>query len=71
MNKNITLEDLGYEEREKNTSTYCIKSYINKNTMQIIYFDYDKQIDIDKCIMTLDLLQAIYNKCKEMGWLDE
>ena len=70
MNKDITLEDLGYEEREETTSTCCIKSYINYNTMQIIYFDYDRQIDIDKCIMTIDLLQAIYNKCKEFGWLD-
>ena len=58
-------------EREETTSTCCIKSYINYNTMQIIYFDYDKQIDIDKCIMTIDLLHAIYNKCKDLGWLDE
>lgn len=69
--KDITLEILGFEERKETTSVCCIKSYINKNTMQIIYFDYDKTIDIGESIITLDLLQAIYNKCEELGWLDD
>ena len=62
---------LGYEEREETTSMYCIKSYINHNTNSIIYFDDDKKIDIDNRFISIELLKAINQQCKELGWLDE
>lgn len=63
------FEKLGYEEREETISMNCIKSYVNKEHMHIIYFDYDKQIDIGAIMITFDLLQAINKQIEELGWL--
>ncbi len=62
------FEKLGYEERKETTSMTCIKSYINKNHMHIIYFDNDKQIDIGAIMITFELLQAINKQVEELGW---
>lgn len=71
MSAKEMFEKLGYEEREETTSMTCIKSYINYRRMDIIYFDYDKQIDIGMRMLTLDLLQAINKQVKELGWNNE
>jgi len=65
------FKKLGYEEREETTSMTCIKSYINYSRMDIVYFDYDKQIDIGMRMLTLDLLQAINKQVEELGWNNE
>lgn len=62
------FEKLGYEEREETTSMNCIKSYINKSIMHIIYFDDDKTIDIECRIMDMDLLKAINKQVEELRW---
>lgn len=65
------FEKLGYVEREETTSMCCIKSYINFKTLHIIYFDYDKQIDIGNTMITFGLLQAINKQVEELGWNNE
>lgn len=71
MSAKEMFEKLGYEEREETFSMSCIKSYIHKGSfIHIIYFDYDKQIDIGNRPITFDLLQAINKQCEELGWLD-
>ena len=70
MNKDITLEDLGYErdyEIYPNEIAYFDKSI--KPHKYIIFHDKDN-IESDYCL-SVNELQAIYNKCKEMKWLDE
>ena len=81
MNKDITLENLGYEYQEsyfkeeideiryiKNGKfASCILFNLNHKCFKIHRFDDEyKSAWCDK-----DMLQAIYNKCKEYGWLDE
>ena len=73
MNKDITLEDLGYYCDNKQ---YKI-SYTKYNTYETINiyletktFEKKDISNISKPI-TKNELQAIYNKCKELGWLDE
>ena len=81
MNKDITLEDLGYE------LNYNSEEYINYkkigalgNIKEIIihnqtkdngglYINYSPENN--GAYLCLDELQAIYNKCKELGCLDE
>ena len=75
MNKDITLNDLEYEL----DSTHEIEGHFH-------YFKHDIIIDFDlkrknfykysclsdcRCPISMQELQAIYNKCKELGWLDE
>ena len=60
------FKKLGWQEREETSSTYCIKSY--RKHEHIIYFDYDKQIDIGAIMIDLDLLKAINKQVEELGW---
>ncbi len=117
MNKDITLEGLGYEEIEPFgifKKTYRKLDEIVENEeelkeivktdkkLRFVYIDFTdllgKTIDIDiqevnakienneifaeklgktskianaSLKLTIQELQAIYNKCKEIGWLDE
>lgn len=82
MNKDITLEDLGFVE-EKTPYENCILYKTNE-----IYYNREIKFWIkDKIIYTnlsyggfqmqgsmplnLEIMQAIHNKCKDLGWLDE
>ena len=80
MNKDITLEDLGFKCQEsyfkeeldeiryiKNGKfVSCVLFNLNHKCFKIHRFDDEyKSSWCDK-----DMLQAIYNKCKELGWLD-
>lgn len=51
--------ELGYEERKGTYCLNCVKSYINYKTLNIIYFDNDKTIDVQNMIISYELLQAI------------
>ena len=80
--KDITLEDLGYilKEQNKNYLRY-FKQDFNYHTGDWIEFDLkNKRFRLTNvtCQMnrhfrygSIEELQAIYNKCKELGWLDE
>ena len=85
MNKDITLEDLGYELSNENTVFGIVLSYKRKNeygyeyiqfrqgsvnTLIKIFYENFKLQRKDKNL-TVEELQAIYNKCKSLGWLDE
>ena len=62
------FEKLGYEEREETYCLNCVKSYINYKTLNIIYFDSDKTIDVQNMIISYELLQAINKQVEELGW---
>ena len=62
------FKELGYEVRDVSTSLYCRISYINYKTLSIIYFDYDKTIDVGNIIISYNLLQAINQQVTELGW---
>ncbi len=75
MNKDITLEDLGYEI----DSTNEIKGhlYFYKDCTKIDFdlirknlYKYNLLNDC-RCPILMEELQAIYNKCKNLGWLDD
>ena len=73
MNKDITLEDLGYEKIQDDVN-WLVYSY--EKVFKILFYkpQQDLQIEcLDNIYNTIDMeeLQAIYNKCKELGWLDE
>ena len=73
MNKDITLEDLGYRNIDKDIRITYKKE--EKYNFKIIEF-YDKRIVINEDDeyspeLSIEELQAIYNKCKDLGWLDE
>lgn len=69
MSAKDMFEKLGYQERSESSSLRCVKSYINYKTLNIIYFDYDKTIDIGNMIISYELLQAINKQVEELGWL--
>ena len=97
MNKDITLEDLGYERHEINDEikgkivSYikgtCYPDRINTETINYVEiafalngFEIEEWVtdaycnrikSIQNIFINDELLQAIYNKCKELGWLDE
>ena len=77
MNKDITLEDLGYEKIKAKKDDICC--YFNKeDNVKLTFYKFENELRVfieDDCHMgtflnTLEL-QAIYNKCKDLGWLDE
>ncbi len=77
MNKDITLEDLGYKSEEAEDYIEYEK-YDDYNCLEISLMFWKNgfnkvTIRIRKVVCALDIqeLQAIYNKCKELGWLDE
>ena len=62
------FSELEYEEREENYCFNCVKSYINYKTLNIIYFDNNKTIDVQNMIISYELLQAINQQVSELGW---
>ena len=95
MNKDITLEDLGYNKyenhpkQETNEPTFTTQdnpviSYKQEDAIGIetITFDiwgkniwfkgYRKDLKAQiPCPINMQELQAIYNKCKDLGWLND
>ena len=68
------FEELGYTMRNgKEGIFYC--EYSNKKTEDIIQFWHDKTVskydEDEESYITMQELQAINEKCKELGWLDE
>ena len=66
MNKDITLEDLDFIKGEDNKHFLVYKKTFEKS---IVFKKIIKHVELDGNF-TLQELQAIYNKCKELGWLD-
>ena len=72
---NKMFEELGY----KKITRYAGDSYINKECRQSIYFKNTKTLRISTIWegeysfseLTIDEIKAIYQFCKERGWLDE
>ena len=79
MNKDITLEDLDYliSFEDDTELTYNQNLEYTDSYYRYISFDkVNKVIEIDDnstepFYLQTEELQAIYNKCKELGWLDE
>ena len=80
MNKDITLEDLGYEIDKLETNEEELiyyKDILDKNTFgyfssEVITFDLKNyNVDYDNIQDKTLTIIAIYNQCKELGWLDE
>ena len=76
MNKDITLEDLDFHLSLESDTRLMYERFIecrNDFYSEVLTFKLDdKELDIDNfCDICLDLLKAIYNKCKEIGWFDE
>ena len=76
MNKDITLEDLDFHLSLESSTRLIYERFIgcgNDFYSEALIFKLDDKelgiINIDD--ICLDLLQAILNKCKELGWLDE
>ena len=63
------FEKLGFYEDKNHFSTMAIIVYRNEKYEYSLYFDYDKTIDIE-CVVSLDLLQAINQQVKELGWYE-
>ena len=97
MNKDITLEDLGYKRHETNDEikgkiisyikATCYPDRINTECINFVEIKFalngfgieewatdaycTRIKNIQNIFINNDLLQAIYNKCKEIDWLDE
>ena len=97
MNKDITLEDLGFSFKEvkkinhdilyngkimKHKFVYRCNPSIeykyswldvefNLLTKEISFFQNSMNGGNGPIVVGEDLRQAIYNKCKKLGWLDE
>ena len=83
MNKDITLQDLDFELHDEipHQINYFNKKFISETNI----ISFDKNTKTIECLVESDSpftpdvpypinmkeLQAIYNKCKELGWLDE
>ena len=61
------------------TLCYKGKNSIDNTWWEIVFELKDKEVDVYRCdehyriikqrtILTIPMLQAIYNKCKELGW---
>ena len=72
MNKDITLEDLGYIKYEKHDDTGdYIEYYSDEECNTITFYRDSKSFCISEyCLYNARVLQAIYNKYKELGWLE-
>ena len=81
MNKDITLEDLDFELVNETPMLYQKNDggfiqnieFINafKRVRLSNYETYNNDQSQDEYCLYVNELQAIYNKCKELGWLDE
>ncbi len=79
MNKDITLEDLGYSERIKNNQfvVYAdifmqtvIRFNLTYKTVMKYFFINDMTKIEEKTELTFMELQAIYNKCKDLELIE-
>lgn len=68
MSAKEMFEDLGYKKIEETYCLNCVISYINRKTLNIIYFDNDKTIDVQNMIISFELLQAINKQVEELQW---
>ncbi len=87
MNKDITLEDLGYKLITNNEKYLSyVKEFVfplgrvsileiifdfSMKDVQFFHHQNDNFLNDKPYTINVQLLQAIYNKCKELGWLDE
>ena len=73
MKADKMLKELGYEKQEESIFGLV---YRNKNNYAEITFDlYDETIcasinDDESVYLSMEELQAINQKCKELGWLN-
>ena len=70
------FEELGYETSEKLKNGIVYLKEEEDEDIEISFIDYDdygKTVEVDKFsnLITMQELQAINKKCKELGWLDE
>ena len=65
MNKDITLEDLGYI-KDENHNCFVIEKYMSRIGIDKLEF-YENGILIEDTFLTYADFYAIYNKCKELG----
>lgn len=67
------FEELGYEYENKDKYIRCIWQPKNKRYCRIITFDLKnkKFKPYNQVQFTIQLLQAINQQVKELGWLDE
>ncbi len=68
MNKDITLEDLDLSCIEYSDCICYGKGIMDE---YIWFYKKSKTIETTFDKINMQELQAIYNKCKELGWLDE
>ena len=70
------FEELGYETSEKLKNGIVYLKEEEDEDIEISFIDYDdygKTVEVDKFsnLITMQELQAINKKCRELGWLDE
>ena len=70
------FEELGYETSEKLKNGIVYLKEEEDEDIEISFIDYDdygKTVEVDKFsnLITMQELQAINKKVKELGWLDE
>ena len=68
MNKDITLENLDLSCIEYSDCICYRKGIIDE---YIWFYKISKTVEITIDSITMEELQAIYNKCKELGWLND
>lgn len=62
------FEKLGYKKEERNSADVYIK-HCKYMTRQIGFNTETKNVMIDVHYITIQELQAINEKCKELGWI--
>lgn len=70
------FEELGYETSEKLKNGIVYLKEEEDEDIEISFIDYDdygKTVEVDKFsnLITMQELQAINKKCRELRWLDE
>ena len=83
MNKNITLEDLDYIIKKQDDECIIYKKE-DEFRVKVINFvlvfesvicnsgvKIDNMMIPESIMLSMSELQAVINKCKELGWLDE
>lgn len=68
------FEELGYETSEKLKNGIVYLKEEEDEDIEISFIDYDdygKTVEVDKFsnLITMQELQAINKKCKELGWI--
>lgn len=62
------FEELGYEKDEDNYISIYVNYYDNDNAY-IIKFDKTLKLVVSNHAINMEELQAINEKCKDLGWL--